>query len=414
MMKGGVEVIAVGDELLEGKFVESNTSFISARLSRAGVRPRRIEILPDDKEILSVEFRAAAERSKYLIVTGGLGPTVDDVTKESLIEAFGLDVETRPEITAEIVKRLKRVGRKMPGSYGEQAVVPVGSVVLPNRIGLAVGLRVDLDDFHIFLLPGVPAEMKQMFEDSVLPAIAGGPGSRTVRVRTMGMTETELEERLKEAVPREAFDDLSIISSPRSVDVYLPPSFSDSDIVDRVLRRLGSYVYTVGDESLEEVVVDMLISSGKSIATAESVTGGLVASTIVDVPGASGTLLEGFVTYSNEAKKRELGVSEESLARFGAVSEAVCIEMAVGARQRAHADFALSTTGIAGPSGGSAEKPVGLCYLGLASGSGVYCRRAVFPQDRRMARGLAVYYLLDMLRLDLAGERSRLKAFERA
>ena len=186
-----------------------------------------------------------------------------------------------------------------------------------------------------------------------------------------------------------------------------------SEVVETIVRSLTSYAYTIGDKSLEEVVVNMLISKGASVVTAESITGGLVASTIVNIPGASNTLLEGFVAYSNEAKKRELGVKEESLKRYGAVSEEVCIEMALGAQRKAGSNFALSTTGIAGPAGGSKDKPVGLCYLGLVSHSGVYCRRAVFPGDRKMVRELATYYLIDMLRLDLLGDRERLKVFKK-
>jgi len=405
-----IELIAVGDEVLRGEFIENNTSFLSRELAKVGSPPWRITTLGDSKEVLSREISEAVGRSDVVIVTGGLGPTVDDVTKDAVIDTLHCKTEWREEIAEEIEGRFSAVGRSMPDSYRDQARVPEGAKVLPNRVGLAVGLRIDGPDFVLFLLPGVPAEMKQIFLESVLPDVPADTSKKRVRVRTFGLTETELEERVGGAV--KGLEDVSIISSPRGIDLYIPRRDYEGGLKDEIEKALRSYIYTVGNDTLQEIVVERLISSGKTLASAESLTGGLAASLIVSVPGASNSFLEGFITYSNEAKERELGVKKESLEKFGAVSETVCREMADGVRRRAGTDLALSTTGIAGPTGGTKEKPVGLCYVGLAYDSGTCCRRFVFPGDRSMVRELAAHHAIDMLRLYLFGFHDRLNSYK--
>jgi nicotinamide-nucleotide amidase len=410
-MKKRIEIIAIGDEVLRGETQENNGAWLSRALVRSGLDVWRITVLPDRSDVLIAEFREAAGRSESVLVTGGLGPTVDDLTKESFIRAFGCTTEFHEEIIAEISTRLEARGRQMPSGYRDQGRVPVGARIIPNPVGLAVGLHVRALTSEFFLLPGVPAEMNAMFEASVLPAL-GPPGTDpSIRMRTYGLIETEVEERLHGVLPEDVFGRISIISSPRGVDCYLPREPDGDSYVDRAAREFGSHLFTVGDARLEAVVVGLLISRRMTAAAAESVTGGLIASTLVSVPGASDTFREGFITYSNAAKVERLGVSRATLDTHGAVSAEVCVEMAEGARSRAGTDFALSSTGIAGPTGAGGGKPVGLCFIALAGPDGTYCRRFQFAGDREMVRVRAAYSALDLLRLVLIGERERLGVF---
>jgi len=410
-MNRRIEIITIGDEVLRGETAENNGVWLSRSLIRSGLDVWKITVLPDDMDFLVSEFKEAAERSETIIVTGGLGPTVDDLTKEALIRALGCMTEHREGIVEAIAARLKERGREIPVGYGDQARVPAGAGVIPNPVGLAMGLRVSAGESEFFLLPGVPAEMRAMFEASVLPTL-GAPGIDTsIRMRTFGLIETEVEDALRKVVPEDVLKTISIISSPRGVDFYIPREPGGAALADRAARELGSHIFVEGNARLEAVVVGLLIGRRMTIAAAESVTGGLIASTLISVPGASDTFREGFVTYSNEAKIERLGVSAKTLRSYGAVSAEVCVEMAEGVRAAAATDYALSTTGIAGPTGAVPGKPMGLCFVGLAGFEGTYCRRFQFPGDREMVRVRAAYNAVDMLRLALIGERARLEPF---
>ena len=406
-----IEIITIGDEVLRGEIQENNGAWLARTLIRSGLEPWRITVLPDSMDILVREMREAAGRSEWVIVTGGLGPTVDDITKEAAIRAFGLSALFRQDIVDAVEARLKERGREMPAGYRDQGRVPEGASVLANPVGLAVGLRVRAGAAELFLLPGVPAEMKAMFEESVLPALEPPGKDAYVRLRIFGLTETELEDHLRNAIPEESLRDVSIISSPKGVDAYIPPGQDQLMHVSAAERELRSYIFTEGDARMEAVVVGLLVSRRKTVAAAESITGGLIASTLISVPGASDTFREGFVTYGNGAKIERLGVSAKTLEAHGAVSRETCVEMAEGARERAGTDFALSTTGIAGPTGGVPGKPVGTCFVALAAPEGVYCRGFQFPGDREMVRARTAYFALDMLRLALIGENERLEKF---
>jgi len=403
-----IEIIAIGDEVLRGEYLENNSRFISRRLSELGLAPWRVAVIGDSIDILSREFVEAVKRSDVIIATGGLGPTIDDITKDALIEAFGLETEWNDGILEEIKSRFRSYGREMPESYKDQARVPAGSRIIHNTVGLAVGLDVAISGSRIFLLPGVPAEMKEMFLSYVLPELASERDTKRVKIGVFGLAETDIEEKVKEYIST-LREDISIISSLRGIELYLPVEFYKGAGGDSIRGALESYIFSEEGRGLNEVIVEKLIETNKTLAIAESVTGGLIASLVVDVPGASRTFLEGFVTYSNEAKVSELGVERGTLEKYGAVSKEVCVQMARGARERAGADLAVSTTGIAGPSGGSVEKPVGLCYMGLATEDGVFCLKKIFPGDRQMIRELASHYALDMLRLYLFGFAGRLK-----
>jgi nicotinamide-nucleotide amidase len=410
-MNGRTEIITIGDEVLRGETQENNGAWLSSALIRSGLEVWKITVLPDDVDMLVAEFRAAVERSGTIIVTGGLGPTVDDLTKEALIRALGCTTVHRNDIVDRIAARCKALGREMPAGYQDQGRVPVGTEIIPNPVGLAVGLRIRAGACEFFLLPGVPAEMRAMFEASVLPTLGATGIDTAIRVRTFGLIETEVEDALRRAVPEDIFKTISIICSPRGVDFYIPREPDGAAHVDSAACQLGNHVFTTGDARLEAMVVGLLISRRMTVAAAESVTGGLIAATMISVPGASETFREGFVTYSDESKVERLGVSKAALEAHGAVSEEVCVEMAEGALARAGTDFALSTTGIAGPTGAVPGKTVGLCFVGMAASDGVYCRRFQFTGDREMVRVRAVYNTLDMLRLSLIGGTERLAPF---
>lgn len=406
-----IEIITVGDEVLRGETQENNGAWLSRSLIKAGLDVWKITALPDDMDILVTEFREAAPRSESVIVTGGLGPTVDDLTKEALMRAFDAKTEFREEIVTGVAERLKARGREWIPGYRDQGRVPVGSEIIENPVGLAVGLRVRALACSFYLLPGVPAEMRAMFSASVLPAL-GAPGvDRYIRVRTFGLIETEVEDALRRVVPPEVFQATSIISSPRGVDFYVPREPDGVRHAALAAQELGSRVFAEGDARLEALVVGLLVARRMTVATAESVTGGLIASTLVSVPGSSDTFREGFITYSNGAKIERLGVSRETLDSHGAVSAEVCVEMARGARERSGVDYALATTGIAGPAGAAPGKPVGLCFVGLAGREATFCRGFQFVGDREAVRLRAAYNAIDMLRLALLDEAGRLEPF---
>jgi nicotinamide-nucleotide amidase len=421
-MNRRIEIITIGDEVLRGETEENNGVWLSRALIHAGLEPWKITVLPDDMDILITEFREAAGRSETIVVTGGLGPTVDDLTKEALIRALGGLIEIKAGVVEGIAAWFKGRGREMPAGYGDQERVPVGAKIIENSVGLALGLRVrggggagvrgdaSAGGGEFFLLPGVPAEMRAMFNASVLPAL-GAPGiDAAIRLRTFGLLETQVEDALRKVLPEEVLKTISIISSPRGVDFYVPREPDGAANAEKAARELGSHIFVEGNARLEAVVVGLLVARRVTVATAESVTGGLIAATLISVPGSSDTFREGFVTYSNEAKMTRLGVARATLEAHGAVSEEACREMAEGARAAAGTDYALSTTGIAGPTGAVAGKQVGLCFVGLAGPEGTFVRKFQFPGDREMVRLRTAYFAIDMLRLALTGEaRGRMR-----
>ena len=397
-----VEIITIGDEVLRGETTENNTVWLSMVMTAAGLSPSRGTALPDDIDIIRDELSAAAARSEAVIVTGGLGPTVDDVTRQAAIDAFGGEVEIRDEIVAGIKRRFGEIGFAMPEGYMDLARIPAGAEVLDNTVGAAPGLALKAGGCRIFMLPGVPAEMKEIFERLVLPQLTSGSQEWRKVLRVYGLMETEVEKRVATLLGADELEQLSIISSPGGISVYLPAGI-DAGTAAKAAESLGDNLFGEGRDQLEEIVVGMLRERGITLSTAESITGGMLASMIVSVPGASETFLEGYITYSNESKFRILGVGEKSIEAAGAVSEEVCGQMAEGARKNSGADIALSTTGIAGPGGATPGKPVGLCWMGLARAGVTECRHRRMAGGRGMIRLRTAYICLDMLRRSLTG-----------
>jgi nicotinamide-nucleotide amidase len=406
------EIIAVGNELLAGTMGENNCVYLSRRLSELGYNVSRAAVLPDDWRVVADEVRRACRRSNLVITTGGLGPTTDDVTRKAVFTAMGCSVIFNKEVMKNIIEKFRSIGKKMPVHYRALAKLPEGAEIYLNPVGAAPGIGITGEDFKIILLPGVPAEMRRMFESKVLPSLnaPGGPG--ITRIRLFGLSETEVEDRVKNIVDLKVLEALSIISSPLGVDIYIPAGVVGEGEIELIEVSLQDYIYTVGDSEMEEEVVKLLEDSDSKLVTAESVTGGLLASRIISIPGASKVYSEGSIVYSNKAKVTRLGVNVKTIKSFGTVSTEVCVEMAEGARNTSGADYSLATTGIAGPEGGTDEKPVGLCYVALGADGVSYCKKMILPGDRNMIRFYVSTAALDMLRLKLLGIKERLISFK--
>lgn len=411
-----VELITFGDELLDGRRVDTNTAWLGRRFTALGFPPRYRQTTTDRMDDIVAAFTLALARADVVLTTGGLGPTADDLTFEGLARALGRELAFVPGVFEKIQGMFAARGLACPASNRRQAMLPRGAVELPNAWGTAPGLRVDEGGKAVFCLPGVPMEMKNIFDASIAPWLASraGPGRRAEKIYTfVGLGESLLEEsvdrcRLGELAGGEVR--IAYTASFPSVDVTLsalsPSDEGNAELLaesDRRLRaELGRYLATEGGKALEEKVVEDFTAGGRTLALAESFTGGLVAAKLIDVAGSSAVFERGWITYSDRSKIEQLGVGTETLARFGAVSRECAIEMAIGAQRASGADFALATTGIAGPGGATATKPVGLAYIAcvgpdLENKTGTYVEEFRFRWDRNRNRLIAVHECLRML-----------------
>ncbi|NTV02631.1 MAG: CinA family nicotinamide mononucleotide deamidase-related protein [Chlorobiaceae bacterium] len=376
------DIISIGDELLKGHRVNTNAPFISRALGTIGVPVERIVTCSDDTESIWHALVSSLQDADIVLVTGGLGPTRDDRTRKAVQDLLGRGLVFWPEAYGRIEEIFRRRGREVTEQMRDQAMVIEGSVPVPNTKGTAPGMIIDCGErfgnHYLVLMPGVPVEMEAMMTLTVVPWFAPMSGASIIHtpVMTMGIGESMLAGMIREvedSMP--AHTTLSYL--PHAAGVSLMVSTSGADrgeveaenrrVVDAIVSKAGDYVYATSDASLEEVVIGLLLERGLTVAVAESCTGGLVSSRLTDVPGSSGCFLQGEVTYSNAAKESLLGVDRATLDAHGAVSEPVALEMARGCLMRSGADFAVATTGIAGPSGGSADKPVGMLCLAVAS-----------------------------------------------
>jgi nicotinamide-nucleotide amidase len=404
-----VEVLNTGTELLLGNVINSHLAWFGQRLFPIGLRISRQTTIPDGAAIRQGLLEAFA-RCEVLIVTGGLGPTTDDVTREIAAELLGAPLREDAGVLAAIQVRLDRRGIPFRARMRRQAMVPEGAVVLPNENGTAPGLYVpatqtaSLATPHMFFLPGPPRELKPMFDFYVLPIlreICGGWGEEECRTfHVVGMGESTVEELVGFGLSQRGDIEVGYCARPNEVDFRLIASKPILDEVEPLVRAvLGSHIVSLQGENLEEVVVARLRELGKTVALAESCTGGFLAHRLTNVPGASAVFLAGYVTYANEAKTDSVGVPAALIAENGAVSEPVARAMAEGAAARAGSEFGIGITGIAGPGGGTVEKPVGTVFIAVAErGGDTVCGRELFPTDRETFKQLATQTALDMLR----------------
>ena len=408
-------ILSIGTELATGQCVDTNAAWLATELTGLGMRVVEHRTVDDDRQEIAVAIRRLLERSEVLVMTGGLGPTPDDLTREALADAIGRPLEENAEALAQIQEFFSRLGRTVHPSNLRQAMIPPGARVIRNDLGTAPGVLYRTEGATLFALPGVPFEMKAMFVRAVVPALGGRGGPAHCvrrRLNCFGMSEARIGELLGEFMARDRNPLVGTTASQGVISIRLlawAESASEAELLvkddsDRFRGLLGETVFGEGEDSLESVVGDLLRRRGETLATAESCTGGLLATRLTDIPGSSGHYLRGFVTYSNEAKTDELGVPAELVRTHGAVSEEVAEAMAFGCRTVAGSDFALSTTGIAGPAGGSPpDKPVGLIYVGLADQDGVEVRRLLLGDHlgRAETRHRACSAALNLLRLRL-------------
>jgi len=403
-----VEVLNTGTELLLGNVVNTHLSWLGKALFPLGLRIARQTTIPDGG-VIRRGLIEAFDRCDILIVTGGLGPTTDDITREVAAELLGLPLREDPAVTEAIEKRLRRRGIELRERMKRQTMVPEGAVVLPNDHGTAPGLYlraqsgVSIGRPHLFFLPGPPRELKPMFENYVVPLLkelkGAGENEESRIYHVVGLGESTVEEVIGLELTKRGDLEVGYCARPNEVDLRLigPKALLDA-VEPRVVEVLGKNIVSRG-ESIEFVVVNRLRELRQTMATAESCTGGLLAHRLTNVPGASEIFNEGFVTYSNEAKVRNIGVPRDLLGAHGAVSDHVARAMAEGVLKKADADFGVGITGIAGPGGGTEDKPVGTVFVALAQrGSTTDCARHLFPTDRETFKDLVTQVALDMLR----------------
>jgi nicotinamide-nucleotide amidase len=375
------EIVSVGNELLNGRKVNSNASFMAVSLAGIGMKVVRVTACSDEESEICQVLDESLRRSEFVFVTGGLGPTADDRTKKAVQKLLQRGLVFDSGAYENLVTRMRRFGREISPSLHDQAMVIEGSTVIANTRGTAAGMILSggepYANHSLVLMPGVPAEMKAMMELTVIPYLEGHSAMVIIQtpVKTVGIGETTLSELIadeEESLPEGTT--LAYLPHAAGVDLIVHTigrerEWAERDnrnVVEALLRRAGRFVYTTNERTFEESIGEMLTASGMTVATAESCTGGLLASRLTDVSGSSAYFLQGFIVYSNRAKKSALGVPGELIEKHGAVSEEVARAMALGCLEKSGADLAVSTTGIAGPTGGTSEKPVGMLCLALA------------------------------------------------
>lgn len=407
-----VELINSGTELLLGEVVNTHAAWIAKQVFPLGLRISRQTTVPDGPAIRDAVCETF-DRAEIVFVTGGLGPTTDDITREAVAETLGLKLVPDESIRSAIEARLAARGYKLIERMLRQTMVPEGATVLFNKNGTAPGLYIPSISTpssaspHFFLLPGPPRELKPMFEESVLPilrGLLGGMPAKDCRIyRVVGLGESAVEEMIGLELSENKDLEVGYCARPNEVDFRLIASKQLLDALEpRILQTLGKNLVSAKGEGIEEWITQRLASMSLTISTAESCTGGLLANRITNVPGSSRVFHRGFVTYSNESKSDLLGVGQALLAEHGAVSEPVARAMAEGALRNANSDFSLALTGVAGPDGDTPEKPVGTVFIAMAqTGKPTHCQKFSFPVDRATFKQLATQAALDMLRRSL-------------
>lgn len=403
------EIIAIGSELLAADRIDTNSLWLTEQLNRLGIEVKLKTVVGDDDARLEEAIKDATRRSKVVITTGGLGPTEDDITRKITARALGRRLLLDEVVLAEIKQRFQGFGITMPERNSRQAMVIEDAEVLPNPNGTAPGMFLEHQGVAIVLLPGPPREMRPMFENHVVSKLERRAGSvRVVRrmLRVAGMGESAVDEKIAPVYTKYENPQTTILFNQSEIEIHLTArgrtEVDADELLDRVVleieEQLGNSIFSFNGEKMEEVVGLKLAVGGYSLSVAESCTGGLLAQRLTEIPGSSKYFIEGVVTYSNESKTRLLGVEPILLLEHGAVSAPVAEAMAEGIRSRAQTDFALAITGVAGPGGGTEEKPVGTVFIAIASEAGTEHRKLKLPGDRNLIRWRATQAALDLLR----------------
>lgn len=404
------EILAVGTEILLGDIVNTNAQYISKRLSEEGIFVYHQSVVGDNPDRLKQAYELAFSRADLVITTGGLGPTKDDLTKETAFEYFGMKSVCHQESLKQIKEYFTRINKPLGKTNEKQAYFPEESIVLKNNNGTAPGCIIEDAGKVLVMLPGPPREMKAMFEESVIPYLRKYSKEILVSkvLRVIGVGESAAAELIGDLIDNEnptvapyAKEGEMIFRITARAESEEAANKLISPVEDEIRRILGDNIYGEGETTLEDVLGSMLVEKGLTIATAESCTGGMVAARLINFPGISASLLEGAVTYSNEAKIRRLGVKGDTLNTFGAVSEEIAKEMAEGVARTSGADIGIATTGIAGPGGGTLEKPVGLVYIAVYYNNEVEVKKLNLTGNRQRIRERTTTVLIDMVRRKL-------------
>ena len=406
------EIIAVGSELLTPEKTDTNSLALTAELNGMGIEVVRKTIVGDDRERLAETLRDAVGRCAIVVVTGGLGPTEDDVTRDAAASALGRGLIFSEEVCEAIRVRFRSYGRKMTEINKRQAYVLQGAEVLPNPRGTAPGQWVDTGPAVVALLPGPPRELLPLFQEQCIPRIRAKLPARLIRTRVLratGIGEGDLDATISPVYTRYRNPVTTILASNSDIQIHLRAHGETEtetealldDVAGQIVPLLGEKIYSRKGESLELVIGTALRERHQTLSVAESCTGGLLGGRITGVPGSSDYFRGGFLTYAEEAKTELLGVPADLIAAHTAVSEEVARAMAEGAKRRARTDYALSVTGYAGPDGGTKENPVGTVFVGLAAPFGTEARRLRLPGERDRVRNFAVQNALNILRLAL-------------
>lgn len=410
-------ILSTGDELTTGRTLDTNANFIADKLVSAGLDVTAIIVVGDYPERIAWAWHAAMRQAEVIVSTGGLGPTADDLTTETVAAVTGRKLILDQTVAARIQQMFEAMGRVMPENNLKQAQFPAGAVIIPNPLGTAPGFRLDVETEHgvrhLIVLPGVPREMKPMIEDQVLPWLQQARGTNEVYLshvfQTFGISESALDELVAGAVSpdegriafRAAFPQISV-----RLTVHGPPEAAPARLAElaaRLRERIGTYAYGEGETTMEAVVGAMLTERKMKLGLAESCTGGLIGHRLTNVPGSSRYFKGGIIAYADKIKQQRLGVSPATLRAHGAVSVETAAEMARGAGRVLNCDLALAVTGVAGPEGGSPEKPVGTVCFALATPDGVYTRRYQLWGTRDWVKLLSSQVALDWIRRYLLG-----------
>lgn len=410
------EILAVGTELLMGQIANTNAQYISQRLNDIGINVYYHSVVGDNPARLKSVLQLALSRSDVVIMTGGLGPTQDDLTKETVAEIMGRKLVLHDESLKRMEDYFKKLNRPLTKNNIKQAYFPENCIVVRNDNGTAPGCIIEKENKIVVMLPGPPSEMKPMLDDTVIPYFKSRTQEKIVSkyLRVFGIGESLLEEKLMHLIEKQGNVTIATYAKDGEVTVRITTKSTDEAeglrelacVQKEIAEIVGDALYSDEDKELYQVVGEMLIQKGVTIAFAESCTGGLISSVITDIPGISAVFDRAVVSYSNKAKVENLGVKQETLDKFGAVSMETAVEMAEGIRKVAGTDLGLSVTGIAGPDGGTELKPVGLVYVALASKNGTVCKELRLAGNRRKIRNNTVLNAFDMIRRWLMNENN--------
>lgn len=405
------EIISVGTEILLGDIVNTNAQYLSEQLASLGVNVFSQLVIGDNSERLYEAFEKAFENTDIVITTGGLGPTEDDLTKEIGAKYFNLELVLDEESKSSILKRFEAMGVEPTLNNLKQAYLPKDCIKLPNNNGTAPGCIIEKNNKILIMLPGPPKEMKPMFDDSVAPYLKTKQDSILVSkvLRVMNIGESKMETLIKDLIDNQTNPTIAPYAKENEAIIRITAKAKDETeankliepVVTSIKQILSDNIYGQDNDTLEAVVAKLIIEKNMTISAAESCTGGLLAATLVNYAGVSEIFKEGVVTYSNEAKINRLGVKEETLKKYSAVSNQTALEMAEGIAKTANTNIGLSTTGIAGPGGGTKEKPVGLVYVGICINGKTITKELHLIGDRQKIRSKTVYTVLDLLRRQL-------------